>query len=428
MWKLQKRKLQEKLTMTPIQEPDTYTSIVDMGLIWRLAAPTTEDREKGDSTKYTWGDYRKKVVRTVLTRRKNAEQIICVNDPYDQRWIIKDSEHMLRQKSASVSNIYMKSEDKFPAINDFHLPLGKAENKIRLQVFLQVGFQSTADTSAVEIFFCIGPWEKKNCTGQPAPQFACSRAEADTAMLFIYSVLRSEGYTEAVILVTEDIDNYVQAAFVAQQISGILCLKRKTQFITSRSLCDEEMAACIIPLNVLTGCDHNSGFYGTSKKLAVDRILSSKGASDLLASCGTELPAPKEVLDDVEKFVIRYIYCDGRNTTLGEVRAAKWWAQKNTVRLAPDSNSLHLHLKRTNYLSFLVKHPNLQLHPSPIGHEWHLLDGLCLPVRYTQPPLPTSIPLPLNPDDKDMDTDSESDNGDAADSDRDSNGSSGVKQ
>lgn len=58
MWKVQKSKLQEKLRMTPIPEPDTYTLIVDMGLIWRLAAPTTEDREKGDGTKYTWGDYR----------------------------------------------------------------------------------------------------------------------------------------------------------------------------------------------------------------------------------------------------------------------------------------------------------------------------------------------------------------------------------
>ncbi|KAG7157193.1 putative Transposable element Tc1 transposase-like 40 [Homarus americanus] len=67
------------------------------------------------------------------------------------------------------------------------------------------------------------------------------------------------------------------------------------------------------------GCYHNYGFYGTSKKLAADRILSSKEVSDLLASCSTELPAPKVVLDDLEKLVIRYIYCDAKNTTLGEV-------------------------------------------------------------------------------------------------------------
>ncbi|KAG7175325.1 hypothetical protein Hamer_G001384 [Homarus americanus] len=121
----------------------------------------------------------------------------------------------------------------------------------------------------------------------------------------------------------EDTDYYVQAAYVAQQMSGVLCLKRKIQFITSQSLCNEEMATCIVPLHVLTVCNHNSGFYGTSKKLVADRVQSSKEARDLLASCGTELPAPKEVLDDLEKFVIRYIYCDAKNTNLGEVRAAQ---------------------------------------------------------------------------------------------------------
>ncbi|KAG7165943.1 hypothetical protein Hamer_G011858 [Homarus americanus] len=245
MRKMKKIKLREKLIITPIQEPDTYT----------------EDLEKGDGTKYTWGDYRKKVVLTVITRHKNAERIICVNDPYGQRWTIEDSKRMLPQKSASSSNIYMKSEDKIPAIIDFQLLLGKAENKIRLQA----GFMSTADTSDVEIFYCIGPMSS------------------------------GEGYTEAVILDTEDTDIYVQAAYDAQQISGVLCLKWKTQFITSRNLGDEEMMACIIPLYVLTGCDHNLASMA-------DRVQSSKEVRDLLAS---------------------------------------WRAQKkkNTVRLAPDSNA-----------------------------------------------------------------------------------------
>ncbi|KAG7168744.1 hypothetical protein Hamer_G023834 [Homarus americanus] len=215
MRKMKKIKLREKLIITPIQEPDTYT----------------EDLEKGDGTKYTWGDYRKKVVLTVITRHKNAERIICVNDPYGQRWTIEDSKRMLPQKSASSSNIYMKSEDKIPAIIDFQLLL----------------------------------------------------------------VSSGEGYTEAVILDTEDTDIYVQAAYDAQQISGVLCLKWKTQFITSRNLGDEEMMACIIPLYVLTGCDHNLASMA-------DRVQSSKEVRDLLAS---------------------------------------WRAQKkkNTVRLAPDSNA-----------------------------------------------------------------------------------------
>ena len=61
---------------------------------------------------------------------------------------------------------------------------------------------------------------------------------------------------------------------------------------------------------VVTGCDHNSGFYGTSKKVVSDRIKKCKEARDLLASCGDELHASNAVLGDLEKFVLRYVYCD----------------------------------------------------------------------------------------------------------------------
>ena len=142
MRKTQKSKLQQKLTMTVIPEPDVYTSIIDMGLIWGLTTPTTEDREKGDGTKFTWGDYAEKLVHSVLARHKHAERIICVNDSYDQNFSIKDSERRL-----PISNVCMKSEDKFPSCKDFHALLGKPENKIRFQAFLQEAFQRTAETS-----------------------------------------------------------------------------------------------------------------------------------------------------------------------------------------------------------------------------------------------------------------------------------------
>ena len=69
-----------------------------------VAAPNIEDRQKCDGSKYTYGDYWEKVVHTVLRRHKHTERIICVNDPYDQRHTIKDSESLLRQKNAPISN------------------------------------------------------------------------------------------------------------------------------------------------------------------------------------------------------------------------------------------------------------------------------------------------------------------------------------
>ena len=62
--------------MMSISQTDAFTAIVDMGLIWRLAAPNTEDREKSDGSKYTWGDYREQVVLTVMRRHRHAERII----------------------------------------------------------------------------------------------------------------------------------------------------------------------------------------------------------------------------------------------------------------------------------------------------------------------------------------------------------------
>ena len=43
----------EVMTLNDKLEPVNYTAVIDMGLIWRLASPTTEDREKPDGTNYT---------------------------------------------------------------------------------------------------------------------------------------------------------------------------------------------------------------------------------------------------------------------------------------------------------------------------------------------------------------------------------------
>jgi len=54
------------------------------------------------------------------------------------------------------------------------------------------------------------------------PTVTCLRAEADTGIqpcspYSVYSVLLSDGYTAAVLLDTEDMDNYVQAALFADR-------------------------------------------------------------------------------------------------------------------------------------------------------------------------------------------------------------------
>jgi len=230
----------------------------------------------------------------------------------------------------------------------------------------------------------------------------------------MYSVLRSKGCQAAGVVDTEDTDNYVQAAYVAHRTPGILSIKRKHQLIDAKRLCSEEISQSIISVHVISGCDHNSGFFGASKLMIVGRLAKSKEAQKLLLSCGAQLPCPPNVISDLEKFVIRFVYGDSNSVTLGIARANKWRGQrkKNTMRLIPDADSLHHHLLRTNYLAYLLTNFHLQSHPSPISHGWHLVNGLCLPVRSTQPPLPLSMAKPnteVNCEESSSDEDSASD-------------------
>ena len=136
---------------------------------------------------------------------------------------------------------------------------------------------------------------------------------------------------------TKDTDIYVQAAYVAQKTSGLLCMKRKHPIIFAQCLCNEAMAESIIPLHVLTGCDHNSSFYGAGKTLIADSVKKSPEAQQFLTSCGTQLPITDEIIGDLEKFIIKYVYNDHRSKTLGQARAGKWRSlkRKSTTRLPP---------------------------------------------------------------------------------------------
>ena len=79
---------------------------------------------------------------------------------------------------------------------------------------------------------------------------------------------------------------------------------------------------------------------------------------------------------------------------MAEAHATKWRTMKKKlfVHLPPDEDGLHQHCLHANYLAYLVRHPSLKCHPSPLGHGWDLVDGRCRPVRHTQPALPVHLP------------------------------------
>ncbi len=103
-----------------------------------------------------------------------------------------------------------------------------------MQAFLQTAFQNKAAITNAEIIYCVCCSIAKNLTtGKFVPKFPCSHEDAETAMFTVYSVLQSESYAEAVVLDTEDTDNYIQDAYVAQQTSGLLCVIWKGQLINA---------------------------------------------------------------------------------------------------------------------------------------------------------------------------------------------------
>ena len=80
MVKTQKSKLIQSFTFTTLDASDlnNYTAVIDMGFFWRLCIPTSEDREKGDETNFTWYDYAQKIFSCILHRHSNASTVVFV--------------------------------------------------------------------------------------------------------------------------------------------------------------------------------------------------------------------------------------------------------------------------------------------------------------------------------------------------------------
>ena len=105
-----------------------------MGMIWRMATLSAEDRQTQEGTPYKWLDYVQKVSSIILVRHCDAHRIICVNDPYNAAYSTKDDERDLRvQGKVHVPNTYMKLDDPFPSAKAFKTLLCSASNKARLQ-------------------------------------------------------------------------------------------------------------------------------------------------------------------------------------------------------------------------------------------------------------------------------------------------------
>lgn len=232
-----------------------------------------------------------------------------------------------------------------------------------------------------EIVYSVGSTCTNLSTQQPMENYCFAQSEADTVIFSIYAALRELGYSGPVVIDSADTDTYVAAAVISQQLPGMLFIKRKQETIICRGMVTDEMADCIVQLHCVTGCDANSSFHGKGKKSIYDKVEKSPVARWQLSRCGESLDLEEDVLEELFKFTRHVIYSDKTSNDVAEARATKWKTLKNKtfVRLPPDADSLRQHCIRANYLGYLVRHPSLKQHPSPLGHGWETAthDLLC---------------------------------------------------
>ena len=393
--KTQESKLIQRLSLQSVNLQEPYTVLIDMGMLWRIATPSAEDRQTQYGTPYTWSDYVQKISSIILARHVNAERIVCVNDPYDAPYSNKDNERDQRvHGKVHIPNVYMKLTDPFPSAQNFKTLLCSKSNKGRLQKLVCDYLTDLAESVDAEIVYSVGSHCNNLSTKQPMENYCFEQSEADTILFSVYAVLRESGYTGPVVIDAADTDVYVAAAYISRQLPGMLYIQKDKKAISCQSLATNEMADCIVQLHCMTGCDANSGFYGKGKKSIYDRVVKSSLAKRQLSRCGDSLDIEEEVIEELFQFTRHVIYGDRKSTTMAEARSVKWKTlkKKSFILLPPDADSLRQHCIRANYLAYVVHHPLMKRHPPPLGHGWELVDGRCRPVRYTRPALPTLLP------------------------------------
>ena len=87
---------------------------------------------------------------------------------------------------------------------------------------------------------------KMTCTNlstqESVPDYSFSQFDADTILI---------SGSGSIVIDSADTDIYVAAAGISQKLPGLLCTKRKQETILCRNLVPEEMADCIVPLDVI---------------------------------------------------------------------------------------------------------------------------------------------------------------------------------
>ena len=257
MQKTPKSKPLEKSKLSPTANcPLKYVCLVDMGLIWRLATTTSADREivHRYGSESAWRDFGKKVISIIASRHSSPTKMVCVNNIHNLKYTIKDYEWHRRSKNMrNIPNIPIKSVDKFLSSTQFTSILSNSSIKVRLQQLIEMKLKEYSSTTVKKIIPCTGLSAKNLFTGIDIDEFGLNHVEEDTAIFTIYNKIRENGRKGTVVIDAEDINIYLQAAYVSQKVPGELLIKKNNIYVDSRTLFTTAVAHVIIQLHVMTG-------------------------------------------------------------------------------------------------------------------------------------------------------------------------------
>jgi hypothetical protein len=155
-------------------KPQDYVSLVDMGLIWRLATPTHEDREarKRNGSEYYWSDYLHKICSIILSRHAHTRLIILVNDKYDLLFSIKDDQHDRRAAMhPHIPNVFPKPTDPFSGAAEFNKLIVNPGNKEQMKTQI--------DRLRTGVIYCEGETTGNLSTGVESEDYVFKHAESD---------------------------------------------------------------------------------------------------------------------------------------------------------------------------------------------------------------------------------------------------------
>jgi len=147
-------------------------------------------------------------------------------------------------------------------------------------------------------------------------------------------------YQKVVVLDSEDTDWCMQEADVSHQLQGHLLIKGNNEFISSSAVLSEDVANMIIPLRLITGSDHTSGFYVPAKKL-LQKVIRDPEAREIVGWVD-ETP---ELQDEV-KLIQKRFSCPE-----SILRTQVLLVKISTVRHPYDDDMNH-HLERTNDITY----------------------------------------------------------------------------